>query len=131
DRASVHAPEEERGRILTALIEVHDLGAVPDDRDGGAARIAALRKRWFEELIALHVGRGRAETALHTTLQALEELAPEESFWEGAEALARELGSPGGVAELYARKIDQARTPDEVRWLGERAVAFHEEWFDD
>ncbi|HWL87315.1 MAG TPA: hypothetical protein VNO21_16035, partial [Polyangiaceae bacterium] len=109
-----------RANIVNALLE-------------GPPEVAGVtaRRAWFERLIASHEAKGKKEAALLTTLRAAEEFPLESSFWDGAEALARELQDPGSLADLYYRVLGGVISPEGALEIGQRAVAFHEEWFDD
>ncbi|WP_394823719.1 tetratricopeptide repeat protein [Pendulispora albinea] len=89
------------------------------------------RRAWFERLIASHDAQGRKDAAFLTTLRAAEEFPLEASFWDRAEDLAREMQNPGSLADLYYRVLGGVLSPDGALEIGQRAVAFHEEWFDD
>ncbi|WP_394833567.1 tetratricopeptide repeat protein [Pendulispora rubella] len=91
----------------------------------------ATRREWFERLIASHEVQDRKDAALLTTLRAAEEFPLEPAFWDRAEDLARELQNPGSLADLYYRVLGGVLSPDGALEIGQRAVAFHEEWFDD
>ncbi len=90
------------------------------------------RRRWLGRLVDLDADD--PGSALESVLAALRELPGEASLWDRAEALARELDLPVVVAEAYRHAIDSAALglPDEAfEELGQRAVAFHEEWLDE
>ncbi|WP_394844024.1 tetratricopeptide repeat protein [Pendulispora brunnea] len=91
----------------------------------------ATRRAWFERLIASHEVQNRKDAALLTTLRAAEEFPLEPAFWDRAEDLARDLQNPGSLADLYYRVLGGVLSPEGALEIGQRAVAFHEEWFDD
>lgn len=107
-------------KILAALLE--------------SAREAAsvgTRRSWFEELADLQRSAGKKEAALVTLLRAVEESPGELRLWDACEALARDLKDPGGVADVYVRVLQGPNSSPELMEIAERAVAFHEEWFDE
>jgi golgin subfamily B member 1 len=122
ERAEAAAEEpNQRAKILRHLLDSR--ADPPDPQD--------LRKRWYERLLDLYRGEGRLDLALATALNAVEELPVVDSLLDRAEELARELERPGEVAELYHRALAQELPRESALTLGRRAVAFHEEWFED
>jgi tetratricopeptide (TPR) repeat protein len=111
---------EVRAQILVRLLET------PTD-----AASRGLRRGWFERLLDLRQARGELEEALATIVRAASELPTVESLWERAEALARAARRPDEIAALYARVLASPLGREEALALGQRAVAFHEEWFED
>jgi golgin subfamily B member 1 len=109
-----------RAAILSALLEA------PPEMSG-----SETRKAWFGDLALAQQEQGKAEAALLTTLRGAEEFPTSLDFWDRAEELARELKTPGGVADLYYRVISTMQSPEDAYEVGQRAVAFQEEWFDD
>ncbi len=107
-------------KLLAALLESPQ-GAMP----------AATRRVWFEELAELQRAAGKKEAALLSLLRAVEESPGEHKIWEACEELARELKDPGGVADVYVRILNAPTPSPDVMEIAERAVAFHEEWFDE
>ena len=112
---------ELHSRVLRQLLDA--------DVNPPAAR--ELRTTWYRRLLELHRNQGNLDLALHTALAGAGELPSEESLWDDAESLAREIGRPAEVAELYHHALAQPLARDAVLALGQRAVAFHEEWFED
>jgi len=110
-----------RARILRALLD-----ALPD---GAAA--PAVRRAWFEELLAIHREKGESDAAFLAVLEATQEQPDVAEFWDQAEQLARELNRPDDVAAAYARTLARPVSAETVTFLGERGVAFQEEWFED
>ncbi|MEO8797337.1 MAG: hypothetical protein ABI551_05580, partial [Polyangiaceae bacterium] len=131
---AVGALEKARGRVKDVDARINILTTLIAE-EAAAADAPEQRQAWFEELIGLQRGQEKAEAALLTTLRALDELPAALALWDAAEELARELKTPGGVADEYFRvigkKLTPLLTPEEAMELGQRAVAFHEEWFDD
>lgn len=106
-------------RLLRALLA--DASASPDDR-----------RRWLERLVDL--AGDDPEAALEAALAALRELPGEPSLWDRAEGLAREIERPLAVASAYRAAIEAGGAgvaDDAFEELGQRAVAFHEEWLDE
>ena len=110
-----------RARILRALLD--------STGDGRAA--AEVRRHWFEGLLEIHRHEGSPALALDTVLVAAHEQPEVTTFWEQAEQLARELERPGDVADAYRRALARPLSIETVTTLGERGVAFQEEWFED
>jgi tetratricopeptide (TPR) repeat protein len=122
ERAEAAAEEpNQRAKILRHLLDART--DPPDPRE--------LRKRWYERLLDVYRAQGRLDLALATALGAVEELPVVDSLLDRAEELARELERPGEVAELYHRALAQPLPQESALKLGRRAVAFHEEWFED
>jgi tetratricopeptide (TPR) repeat protein len=90
-----------------------------------------LRRGWFERLLDLREGRGEIEEALGTIVRAAEEMPTVDPLWERAESLARSANRSDEVAALYARVLGSSLGREQALALGRRAVAFHEEWFED
>ena len=111
---------EVRAQILVRLLDT------PTD-----AASHELRLGWFERLLDLREARGEIEESLATIVRAAEELPTVESLWERAEGLARSAKRSDEVAGLYARVLASSLGRDHALALGRRAVAFHEEWFED
>lgn len=116
-------------KILMALLE--------GSKDGATA---AVRRTWHEELAGILRATGKREAALSSLMRAVEEEPSDPKLWDACEELARELKEPGGVAAVYMRILGTAESdrgpsdrcsPAELMEIAERAVAFHEEWFDD
>lgn len=76
---------------------------------------------------------GDAAAMLPVVVRAATSFPDDEARWERAEELARELDQPAPVAEAYRSVLQRGAELDaEVAMrLGERGVAFQEEWFDD
>jgi len=112
----------ERAQILARLIDATN--------EGGDA---AARRGWFERLCDLQRGGGNFEAALGTAVRAAREMTHVPELWDRAEELARTLSRPEDVAALYEEML--SREPRELAReaaasLGERAVQFFEEWFE-
>ena len=107
-------------KILTALLEA------PRDASRGDTR-----RGWYDELAGLQRAAGKKEAALASFLRAVEEAPTELRLWDACESLARELKDPRGVADVYFRILQGATASPALMEVAERAVAFHEEWFDD
>ena len=119
--ACEHAEDGDvRAQIVSCLL---DSPATPLASD--------LRRGWYERLLQLYHSQGKLELALATVVRAAAELPPASALWDSAEALARELKRPDEVATLYQTVLAQSLAQDQGVALGERAVAFYEEWFED
>ena len=110
-----------RATILRALLDVVGDGAAP----------AEMRRRWYDSLYGIQRTLGRPDLAFETVLAATHEHPEVSSFWDRADELARELQRPGDVADAYARALALPVSPETATALGERGVAFQEEWFED
>lgn len=109
-----------RTQILTRLLEA------PADADD-----SAVRRGWFERLTDLQREQGDLEAALATAVRAAREMPEVAALWDRAEELARSLRRPDEVAALYEEVLARALGRDQALAIGERAVQFHEEWFED
>ncbi len=122
ERAEAAAEDpNQRAKILRHLLDARTEPQDPRE----------LRKQWYERLLDVYHAQGRLDLALATALNAVEELPVVDSLLDRAEELARELERPGEVAELYHRALAQPLPTSSAQRLGRRAVAFHEEWFED
>ena len=111
---------EVRTQILTRLLEA------PADADDSTAR-----RGWFERLADLQRDQGGQEAAIATAVRAAREMPEVAALWDRAEELARSLRRPDEVAALYEEVLARPLGREEVLSIGERAVQFHEEWFED
>jgi tetratricopeptide (TPR) repeat protein len=111
---------EARGQILTRLLDA------PADADDAAAR-----RGWFERLSGLQRDQGNIEAALSTAARAAREMPEIPPLWDRIEELARTLGRPDEVAALYEEVLARSLARDQALSIGERAVQFYEEWFED
>lgn len=87
--------------------------------------------RWYGDIAQLHDERGQKGEALAAVLRAASRLPTSHALWDRAEALSRELETPGPVAELYEATLDGSLSREDAVELGKRAVSFFEEWYDD
>ena len=111
---------EARGQILTRLLDA------PADADDAAAR-----RGWFERLSELLRDQGNLEAAIATAVRAAREMPEVPPLWDRVEELARSLGRPDEVAALYEDVLARSLGRDQALSIGERAVQFYEEWFED
>jgi len=116
---SVDDPET-RAQVLGHLLDTPSDAASQD-----------LRHGWFERLLDLRQERGEHDEALATIVRAAAELPTIDALWERAEALARTVKRPDEVAALYAKVLASPLAREDALAIGQRAVAFHEEWFED
>ncbi|MBX3190957.1 MAG: tetratricopeptide repeat protein [Labilithrix sp.] len=91
----------------------------------------ALRLGQYERLLDMLAESQRNDEAFETVLRAARELPTEASLWDRAENLARQLSTPDPLAALYEEALKQDLAKDQAIELGQRAVAFYEEWFED
>jgi thioredoxin-like negative regulator of GroEL len=68
---------------------------------------------------------------LSVALYAAEDAATDDAKWDEAEGLGSSLERPEEVADAHRRAILAIASQDEAAALGERAVRFVDEWFDD
>ncbi|NUO51310.1 MAG: hypothetical protein HOV80_20840, partial [Polyangiaceae bacterium] len=110
----------ERGRVYESILSSSGAASL-------AERHGDLYQAWLDCL------EGDSDKAILVASRAARELPERDSFWDQAEDLARSLKKPVPVAEAYrAALADARRLPEDVALrLGERGVAFQEEWFDD
>jgi tetratricopeptide (TPR) repeat protein len=107
-------------QILTRLLDA------PNDADDSGAR-----RGWFERLCDQLRGRGDDEAALAVALRATREMPEVPPLWDRAEELARVLKRADEVAALYGEVLARPLSRDQALAIGERAVQFYEEWFED
>ena len=107
-------------QILTRLLDA------PNDADDSSAR-----RGWFERLCDQLRGRGDDEAALAIALRATREMPEVPPLWDRAEELARVLKRADEVAALYGEVLARSLSRDQALSIGERAVQFYEEWFED
>jgi tetratricopeptide (TPR) repeat protein len=107
-------------QILTRLLDA------PADADESGAR-----RGWFERLCDQLRGRQDDEAALSVALRATRELPEVPALWDRAEELARALKRADEVAALYGEVLGRSLSRDQALSIGERAVQFYEEWFED
>lgn len=91
----------------------------------------APRLDLVERMLDLLAELGRDEEASETVLRAARELPLEPSLWDRAEEIARQLSKPEPLAALYVEALRADLPKDQAIELGQRAVAFYEEWFED
>ncbi len=108
-----------RAEILTRLLDA------PVEPDSEA------RRGWFARLCDLQREQVGPETAMATAVRAAREMPEVPAPWDRAEAMARALSRPDDMAALYEEVLGRPLTRDAARVIGERAVQFYEEWFED
>jgi tetratricopeptide (TPR) repeat protein len=109
-----------RAQILTRLLDA------PADADDAHAR-----RSWFERLCDLQRDQGQPEAAIATAVRAAREMPDMAPLWDRAEGLARALSRPDEVAALYEEVLARPLVQEQALAIGERAVQFYEEWFED
>lgn len=90
-----------------------------------------VRNGWYLELVRLQSHLDQRERAFSTALVAARELPARPGLWNQAEELARQLKSPEPVAEAYEDVLSKLTNSEVALEIGQRAVAFYEEWFDE
>jgi len=109
-----------RAQMLSRLLDA------PADADDAEAR-----RGWFERLCDLQRQQGNLEAALATAVRAARAIPTVGPLWDRADDLARALGRPDEVAALYEEVLARALEREDAVRIGERAVQFHQEWFED
>ncbi len=109
-----------RTEILTRLLE--------SPADG---ELAEARRRWFERLCDLQYEGGGLKDAMDTAARAVREMPDEDALWDRADTVARALSTPDDMASLYEEILSRPLAKEQAHALGERAVKFCEEWFED
>ncbi len=71
------------------------------------------------------------DNSFAAALQIVQDSPESEAAWEHLEELADNLERPEEVAALYRTTLAGAMPSEAANKIGERAVAFHEEWFGD
>jgi tetratricopeptide (TPR) repeat protein len=114
----------ERASIYAALFERADRA---DDPSAIVPDAPTMFRAWLDSL------EDDPKTALDVASRAASMTPGDESFWDKAEELARSQKAPDRVAKAYRDVLGAAKRHDEdvIMRVGERGVAFHEEWFDD
>lgn len=82
-------------------------------------------------LLDLYAELGKPKEAYALVLVAARALVREVTLWDRGEALARELEDPEPLAGLYEEALRGEMPKEEAMELGQRAVSFYEEWFED
>jgi tetratricopeptide (TPR) repeat protein len=122
----------EASRLLEASLESADGAAkkrVLQALVSGAVEAPVDRRRgWHGQLLDLATSQDESYSVL---LRALAELPVELPWWDRAEQLARALDRPQELSDLYQASIGKDISVEDAIEIGQRAVAFHEEWFDD
>ena len=90
-----------------------------------------LRLAQYERLLDLLAEVDKGDEAYETVVRAAKELPRHAVLWDRAETIARQLSQPDPVAALYEEVLRQDLPKGEAIELGQRAVAFYEEWFED
>ena len=110
-----------RQQILASLLEI-PAGAADDVRRTG----------WFERLCDLQFDAGLSTDARVTAMRAVREIPHVSRLWDRAEQLARDVpGADKDVAAVYEEVLNRPISPALAVAIGERAVHFYEEWFED
>lgn len=92
---------------------------------------ADVRLGQYERLLDILGELGNTAEAYEVVVRAARELPRHAVLWDRAENVARQLSTPDPVAALYEEVLRQDLPKDEAVELGQRAVAFYEEWYED
>jgi tetratricopeptide (TPR) repeat protein len=86
----------------------------------------------YERLLDILAELEKHAEAFEVVVRGAKELPREAALWDRAETIARQLSQPDPVAALYEEVLRRPDLPkaDAIE-LGQRAVAFYEEWFED
>jgi tetratricopeptide (TPR) repeat protein len=63
--------------------------------------------------------------------QAVQRDPSDDASWDAIDEAARQADDPDAAAQLYREILAQVSTADLASRVGQRAVAFHDEWFED
>jgi len=99
------------------------------------------RRDLYERYLDALAEVDRTETAYEVALRAVRDLPGEPPLWDRAEQIARQLSSAEPLADTY-EEVLRLLVPQEITRrvplekadaikLGQRAVAFYEEWYED
>ncbi|MBS2011556.1 MAG: tetratricopeptide repeat protein [Deltaproteobacteria bacterium] len=99
--------------------------------EGPATGDDTLRLSQYERLLDILAELGNHEEAFETVLRAAGEMPRHAQLWDRAENVARQLSSPDRLALLYEAALRTDLSREDAVELGQRAVAFYEEWFED
>ena len=99
--------------------------------EGDDAPNDSLRLSQYERLLDILVELGKHDEAFDTVLKAAGEMPTQPQLWDRAENIARQLSSPDRLATAYEQVLEKELAKDDAVELGQRAVAFYEEWFED
>jgi tetratricopeptide (TPR) repeat protein len=92
---------------------------------------ADVRLGQYERLLDILGELGKTTEAYDVATAAAKELPRHASLWDRAENIARQLSQPDPVAALYEEVLRGDLAKTEAIELGQRAVAFYEEWYED
>src|SRR5262249_14305872 len=122
-QATPEAPA--RAAMYQALFDRAE--ASPNPRAILGESLPTLYRAWLDSL------EDNPQAALAVAARAASRAPEEDDFWDRAEQLARETHTPAIVAQAYREVLAAAKglAEDVTMRVGERGVAFHEEWFDD
>lgn len=99
--------------------------------DGAKTAPQTTRLGWYRDLLRVSKLQGDARGARKSALTGASEFPAEMWLWEEAEELSRELQDPEPIAKLYSAILATPLPKDVALELGQRAVAFFEEWFEE
>ncbi len=92
---------------------------------------SAPRLDLYVRLLDIHDEQSDVEKAHEVALRAARALPSEPSVWDRAEQIARQAGSGEALANVYDTVLRQDLDKALATELGQRAVAYYEEWFED
>ena len=120
EKACDAAKSPEQGmEILETLLEV----------SAGRDELAESRIGWYHRLIDYR--RSDPLVALNIAVQGAREHPTDDALWQDAEQFARAVEQPEPVATTQKALLEDDLDAELAEKIGERAVEFHEEWFDD
>jgi tetratricopeptide (TPR) repeat protein len=92
---------------------------------------AAVRLGQYARLLDILDELGKPIDAYEVVVGAAKELPQHATLWDRAENIARQLSQPDPVAALYEEVLRGNLAKADAIELGQRAVAFYEEWYED
>jgi tetratricopeptide (TPR) repeat protein len=69
--------------------------------------------------------------ALRAAIEKVRAEPDQDDLWEAADEAARDADQPDEVSELYREILAQDLEPELAERIGQRAVSFHDEWYED
>lgn len=123
-RASLSASDDDRFPARAQALRTICRTIIDLDKTLDASR----RKALWEELL---VHAASDEEALPIAIEAAHADPSDERLWDRIEDLASTLRTPDPVAEAYHAALRAESSRDQLALLGERAVRFYEEWYEE
>jgi tetratricopeptide (TPR) repeat protein len=123
ERASVAVDAKDAQRVLLEkLIDATEVA--PEASKDACVELTNLRRAWFDRLLELSEG----DDVLAVAERAAAEFPERENIWQTVEALACTRGEPEAAVRAYTRALERGLLPDVAQLLGQRLVAFAENY---